>query len=222
MGLEVCIINAAIGGNYLSGQKRLLNSLYNGNYDGDAQTWDAWPEGHGMNEANPYNIKPAVMARALAMAKHRILIWMDSTCVATAHIAPLIERIKERGYYLASSGYSAAQTCTDAQLAAAGITRGEAERVPDSATGCIGIDLADQRATEFLINWIEWAERGLFAGSRTHNPKDSQDPRFLFGRQDQSAATLLAHIHGMELDHMGGLTAYWPGTPTTVIAYRGI
>lgn len=223
MASDVCIINAAIGGHYPKGQRRLVDSLV-GKYDGDYRLWDTWPEGHGMDEANRYNVKAAAMERAaLAPYQHgRILIWLDCTCVAIANIQPLIDRIEERGYYIASSGYSAAQTCTDAQLEAAGYTRDEAMNIPDTATGCIGIDLGNVRAKAFLMDWIAWAKRGLFAGNRQHDLRDSRDYRFLHARQDQSAATLLAHLHGMRLDALGGLTAYWPGTPTTAIAYKGI
>ena len=218
---EVCIVSAAIGGNYRAGQRRLERSLKAFSYMGAVQLWEQWPEAHHMDEGNNYNIKAATLARAI-LRRHRILIWMDCTCVATAPLDPLVERIKERGYYLASSGYSAGQTCTDRQLEAAGITRDAAMDIPDTATGTIGIDLTDERATAFLREWIEWARRGLFAGNRMHDIADSADPRFLFGRQDQAAASLLAHKHGMSLDALGGLTAYWPGPPTTVVAYKGI
>ena len=221
MASEVCIVNAAIGGNYRRGQNRLVASLNAQGYRDDLSLWQRWPEGHGMDEYNRYNVKAAVLAEALN-GGHRILLWMDSTCVAVHSIEPLIDRIKERGYYLASSGYSAGQTCTDQQLAAAGVTRDEAMEIPDTATGTIGIDLHNETARAFLLEWIDWARRGLFAGNRMHDTNDSADPRFAFARQDQSAATLLAHKHGMTLDGLGVLTAYWPGTPTTIIAYKGI
>lgn len=224
MASDVCIVNAAIGGNYAAGQRRLIDSLGQMGYRGGGSFWDAWPDGHGMDELNRYNIKAAVMERALlAPSQHgRILIWLDCTCVAVANLQPLIDRIEANGYYLASSGYSAAQTCTDEQLTAAGVTRDEAMTIPDAATGCIGIDTANPRANAFLHDWIDWARRGLFAGNRVHDVRDSQDYRFLHARQDQSAATLLAHRHRMSLSALGGLTAYWPPTPTTVIAYKGI
>lgn len=221
MASDRLIINAAIGGNYLKGQRRLHTSLLLTGYTGDVAFCDAWPV-PGYDRSNRYNIKAACFDHVLKTMPHRFLVWMDCTAVAVRSLDPLFERIQERGFYLASSGYKASQTCTDAQLEAAGVTRDQAEGIPDTATGCVGIDMNSDIGTKFLTAWMGWAAGGLFAGLRTHSKQDSADPRFLFGRQDQSAATLIAHMLGMSLDHLGGLTTYWPANSTAVMAYKGI
>ena len=219
MASDACIVNAAIGSVYVAGQRRLRASIAT-HYGGPFLGYTGFPR-DGYDTTIPYNVKASAMEDAMHHG-FDVLIWMDASCIVTQPIGPLVDRIKDRGYYLASSGYSAGQTCTDAQLEATGITRDQAMDIPDTATGTIGIDLTNERALAFLKEWIQWAKRGLFAGNRMHDVRDSADPRFCFGRQDQSAASLLAHKHDMSLDALGGLTAYWPGTPTTVVAYKGI
>jgi hypothetical protein len=218
--MKVAVVNAAIGGIYQTGQKRLRASMKEHAPNLDLLAYDNFPA-RGYDITNRYNVKAACMEVAMGMG-YDILIWCDASCVFLADPQPLIDRIVERGYYLASSGYKASQTCTDAQLAAAEITRDEAEHIPDTATGTVGIHLADAKANTFLREWIRWSKEGLFAGSRTHDFRDSQDPRFMFGRQDQAAATLLTYKYGMSLDALGDLTAYWPGRSRTIIAYKGI
>lgn len=220
------IINAAIGPHYVKGQKRLESSLYAVEFDGVLATWKHHPwDGYG----NPYTVKAACFDQILSnnevlqdVGSFRFIVWMDASVVALRDLSPLFDHIEHHGYYLASSGYSAAQTCTDRQLEAVGINRTTAEAIPDTAAGCIGIDTQNERAMAFLREWIEWGKSGLFDGNRLPDPKDSQDPRFLFGRQDQSAATLLAWKRGMKLEHLGGLTAYHPAPESAVLAYKGI
>jgi hypothetical protein len=214
------IINAALGSHYIKGQNRLVQSLSNTDYFGHIWVVDK-PPSQDFDLSNPYTVKASAFEHVLSFG-YRFIVWMDASAVAVNNLDPLFERIEQRGYYLASSGYSAAQTCTDAQLEAANMTRDGVVSIPDSATGCIGIDTHNPRSIAFLNQWITWAKMGLFGGSRTHDVRDSKDPRFLFGRQDQSAATLLAFNNGMDLDHLGDLTGYWPPNDTTVMVYKGI
>jgi hypothetical protein len=220
MASDKVIINAAIGGNYAKGQERLAKSLNAVGYHGLFARYKMYPV-VGYDTSNPYTIKPSCFEDVLPRGP-RFVIWMDASVIALRDLAPLFAHIEQHGYYLASSGYNAAQTCTDRQLEAIGIDRTQAEAIPDTATGCIGIDTHNERAMTFLREWIEWGKVGLFAGNRLHDHKDSQDPRFLHARQDQSAATLLAWKHGMKLEHLGGLTAYHPAPSSAVIAYKGI
>jgi hypothetical protein len=74
----------------------------------------------------------------------------------------------------------------------------------------------------FLELWTVFAKSGLFNGNRVRDKKDSTHPLFLHARQDQAAATVIAHILKMPLEHLGGLTSYWPPSPIAVIAYKGI
>lgn len=215
------IVNAAIGGHYPRGQARLIRSLHDVGYSGEICAMQRWPDGLGR-VSSIYDIKAACLEAVLRTTAARIVIWMDCTAVAVRPLDALVQRIRERGYYLASSGYSAAQTCTDRQLEAAGVTRDQAVGIPDSATGCVGVDMHDGIGGAFMGQWLDWSRRGLFAGTRGYDPSDSTDPRFMFGRQDQSAATLIAHGLGMTLDHLGGLTSYWPPSETAVMAYKGI
>jgi hypothetical protein len=215
------VINAAIGHWYPKGQARLARSLAK-HYGGHTLLFDRFPT-PGYNESNPYNVKASCFEAAIAQEYTQIL-WLDCSAWAIRNIEPIFQRIQERGFYLASSGWDASQTCNDRLLNHHGITRDQSVGIPDTATGTLGIDLNSDKARAFILDFISYARAGMFAGNRVHDIRDSPDPRFKFSRQDQSAATLLAHRHGLTpLDELGGLTTYnHHRTPTACIVYQGM
>jgi hypothetical protein len=218
--MKVAIVNAAIGAGYVAGQARLRASIATHAKDVSFLGYTGFPC-DGYDRSNHYNVKASAMEDAMRQG-FDVLIWMDASCIVTKPIGTLVQRIKERGIYLASSGYSAGQTCTDRQLAAFGIDRDTAMSIPDAASGTVGIDLRSPIGADFLSQWIGAAKAGLFSGSRTHSVEDSADPRFLFGRQDQAIASLIAHKFGLPLDALGELTSYWPPSATSVVSYKGL
>jgi hypothetical protein len=220
--VKTAIINVALGYWYPKGQQRLLRSLDAHGFDGHVLAWEQWPT-DGYDTSIPYNCKAAALEVAINMGFTRIL-WLDCSAWAVRPITPLLDLISAKGYYLASCGYSASQTCNDRILSYAGITRDKAMDIPDAASGTIGLDITHPRSLNFARQFIQYAKDGMFGGNRVHDPADSADPRFLFSRQDQSAATLIAHQLGMPLDQLGHLTAYdtKPRNPDTCIVYRGM
>jgi hypothetical protein len=220
--MKRCIINGAIGHWYPKGQLRLKKSLDKYAPGIDQLLFDKFPA-TDYDTSNPYNIKAACFEQAIALGYEQIL-WLDCSAWAIRSIEPIFQRITERGFYLASSGYSAGETCTDKLLEYHKITRDEAMPIPDSATGTIGVDLTCIKAKQFIYDFIEYAMDGMFAGNRVHDKRDSQDPRFKFSRQDQSVASLLAYKYKLTpLDELGGLTTYnYHRTPTACIVYQGM
>lgn len=218
--MKAAIVNAAIGSGYVAGQARLRASIATHAPDVSFLGYTGFPC-KGYDEGNSYNAKASAMEDAMGQG-FDILIWMDASCIVTKPLAPLLARIAERGIYLASSGYAAGQTCTDRQLEAFGIDRDTAMGIADAASGTVGIDLRHADGRFFLKEWTKAARDGLFAGSRTHSIEDSADPRFLFGRQDQSIASLIAYTLDLPLDALGDLTSYWPPSATSVVSYKGL
>lgn len=178
-----------------------------------------WPSGD-FDRSCPYNIKAAAIKEA--MKEHDRILWLDCSFWALKHPSTLFDRISDRGYFVSMSGYNAAQVCSDASLEYFGITRDEAEKIPDTATGCFGLDLNHPMGWAIAEGFIDAALDGVFAGSREHGGQ-SQDPRFLFHRQDQSVATLIMGKLGLPLDLPNTFTAtYRKGLPETVVfTYRG-
>jgi hypothetical protein len=96
------------------------------------------------------------------------------------------------------NGFNLAQTASNRLLNAFGINRDLAEQVPEITTCCFGLDIGTERGMAVLNQFAHTAQQGLFNGNRVHDPTDSEDPRFLFCRHDQSAMSLIADLFHMK------------------------
>lgn len=198
------VINVALGDGYAKGQARLLASLGIGV---PKMTWTAWPR-WDYAKSTPYVAKAAALECAIR-AGHTSILWLDASVIVTGSLDPIFERMETEGVYLPTSGYNCAQTCNDRILDYFQIDRDTAEGIPDAATGCFGVSMEYPTGAQFAHLFIQAAKDGMFEGSRLHAGQ-SKDPRFLFHRQDQSAAGLIAHQLGVKTDPMGTLVGYYP------------
>lgn len=195
------IVNASVNLNphpvwYPMGTKRLEKSL---NYHGetaDFLTWEnKWPVS-GYDETNPYNIKISCIEQAVKLGYKRIL-WADCSFYAIKHTMPMWDEINHYGYFFWRSGFTCDQVCSDKCLDYFGVTRDKAAQWQDCSTSLVGINLDNPFGLEFWQRWKQAAKDGMFDGSRTHDIRDSADPRFLHARQDQQCASII--INQMEL-----------------------
>lgn len=215
-----CIINASNGAGWFStGTKRLKNSLIHHGYTGDILTWDNWPNDF-FDKSNPYHVKAAAFAHAIDNGYTHIL-WLDCSVWAIKDPNPIFDLINDKGYYMWSSGFNCAQTCSDKCLEYFGVSRNEAEKMEDCSSSMLGVNLESDIGKEFIQRWIISAQAGIWNGSREHDHQ-SADPRFLFHRQDQSAASIIANQLGMK--YTNGISHYYtPNPPESVIfLMRGI
>lgn len=218
--MNPCIINVAIGHGYVRGQARLVRSIVTHDRKMPILTWQGWPESD-IPQTSPYNAKAMALERAIAMGYDRIL-WLDASVILTGSPRPIFDRMETDGYFLLTSGYNCAQTCSDRILEYFQITRDTAEKQPDASSGCFGVNLSTDIGASFARMFIQSARDGMFEGSRNHDGQ-SQDPRFLFHRQDQSAAGLIAHHLGMRFDNLGEMVGYWKqGGPNQFVHFKGI
>lgn len=194
-----CIINASNGnGWYPRGTKRLKNSLIHHGFNGDVLSWYDWPNDE-FDKSCPYNIKASAFVEAIRLGYTHIL-WLDCSVWAVGDINKIFDTINEQGYYLQCSGYNCAQTCNDDSLKYFALTRDSAEKINDCSSAVLGVNLRDDKGKVFMETFIQSARDGIFKGSRLHD-NQSIDPRFLFHRQDQSCASLIAGILGMEFNN---------------------
>lgn len=207
-------LSAGIGAWYPRGVDRLKASLSEHRWPGDVIAWkDEWPDQAWPNDC-VYNVKPAAFSHAIAQG-YRTIIWGDASVYAVDDMARFLDVLRHKGMWLASSGYNAAQTATDAQLEYFGVTRDEAERMPDTATGLFGVNLDYDYARHFIEEWIRAGRNGAFKSDRRHAGQ-SRDSRFLFGRQDQSCASLIAGKMGLTLDVWSDFVSFrWDAYPCT-------
>lgn len=205
-GVKACIINVAMGGWYPKGQERLVRSLIHHGFNWDIKTWTTWPN-NNYDKSCPYNIKTAALEEAIKEGYTHIL-WLDSSVWAVGDPNKIFDIINTQGYYLGDSGYNCAQSCNDRMLKYFGINRNTAEAIPDCASGILGLYIDNPIAKEFATRWIKAGKDGAFEGSRQHD-NQSLDPRFLFHRQDQSAASIIAYSLGMNLTPFGEVVSYY-------------
>lgn len=200
--MKKCVLNAYVGESwYHKGQARLLASLQLHAPDVDHLMYSAgWPL-PGYDSTCHYNIKACALEDAIARG-YRQILWADCSAWAVQPLDPIWNLSDERGHYFWTSGYNCAQTCSDLCLEYFGVDRDTAETYADVGTGLIVLNLDNPVTFEFARRWIRAAKDGVFHGSRLHADQ-SQDPRFLFHRQDQSAASILANLLGMEIDMPG-------------------
>jgi hypothetical protein len=188
---KAVIICAGIGGWYGQGVRRLERTLNFEGWGGSILTWqDSYPIDCYTHEDVPYYFKIAAFEEARGRGYTHVL-WVDASFFAVKNPMPMFDLFNEQGYYFFSSGYNLAQSVNDHALAAVGLSRDEAEGVNEWASGCVGINFENPLGFHLYQRWKELMDAGLSKGSRLHD-NQSEDPRFLFHRQDQSCLSLAA------------------------------
>jgi hypothetical protein len=209
------IVNAAIGSWYPKGQERLVNSLIYHGFNGEILPWQNWPNSNYDMSCN-YNVKAAAFEQAIQMGFTHIL-WLDASVWCIKDPNPIFDIINEKGYYFWANGYNCAQECSDICLHYFEVSRDEAEKMPVVSTSMFGVNITNPIGKEFIERFIQSAKDRVFHGSRFHD-NQSSDPRFLWHRQDQSAASIIANKLGCEIHKPGDLSSYYePQMPESVI-----
>jgi len=217
--MKTCIVSCGVGGWYPRGVDRLERSLIYHGYDGDMLLYKDLPPGSKSHAEMPYGMKLSALTAAVAMGYQRIL-WLDASIVCIRYPKDIFDAIGHDGHYLYTSGYNCAQSVSDACLKIFGITRDQAEKIPECASNVVGFDMSNPIGREFYERWLKASQDGSFKGSRQH-ANQSRDPRFLFHRQDQSAASLICHQLGITLHNPHELCCdYSPKMPESIIFYR--
>ena len=216
------IINAANGGWYPAGSERLERSLIFNGYAGDMLFWrNEYPPNSPTHQENPYASKIYAFREGIRSG-YNIIVWLDSSFWAVKNPMPIFDIIVDDGIFAFKSGYNCAQTCSDALLDYAGMTRDEAEMLPEIATGVVGLNLDNPIGAEVFRLWSEYCDAGLFKNSRHHDINDSADPRFLHGRQDQSCWSIAVHKVGVQFDYQDYVSYYGTGyNPDKLIFFIG-
>lgn len=215
-----CIVSVGAGKWYPRGVDRLERSLLYHGYPDALVLYRQLPDGSPTHEQIPYAHKLVAIQHAVEEGFRRIL-WLDASIVCVRNPKDMFDHIGHTGYYLYRSGYNCAQSVSDKCLDIFGVTRDEAEAMPECASNVVGFDLNNPIGQEFYQRWNRAAFDGSFNGSRLHD-NQSQDPRFQFHRQDQSAASLIANQLGMTIHDPGHYCCdYNPRMPESIIFYRG-
>lgn len=219
--IKHCIINASNGiGWYPKGTERLKRSLIYHGFNGDILTWNDFPNNY-FDSSCPYNIKPSAFMTAFDLGYTHVL-WLDCSVWAVKDPNPIFDIINNDGYYFWKSGYNAAQTCSDKCLDFFEVNRDLAETFNDCSTSMFGVNIENPNGRIFIEKFFSAAALGVFEGSRLHD-NQSQDHRFLFHRQDQSAATMIINKMGLKIHDPGISHYYQENLPNeTIFTMRGM
>ncbi len=186
---KAAIINCGVNGWYNLGSDRLAKSLNFVGWAGGTVIYSGQypPNSHNHNDV-PYYMKMATFEEAIKQG-YSHLLWVDSSFWAIDNPMRMFDIINEQGYWFFSTGYNLAQSVNDNALNYVGKTRDEAEHQIEWASGCVGINLLNPDGKALYEKWKFFMDAGLSIGSRLHD-NQSQDPRFLFHRNDQSCLNL--------------------------------
>jgi len=208
-----CIINVGVDGWYKAGSERLERSLVFNGYAGDMLFWrNEYPPDCPTHQDNPYAFKVAAFREAFRRG-YNIVMWLDCSFWCIKNPMPIFDIIVDKGNFGFRSGYNCAQTCPDNLLQEIGITRDDAEQIPETATGIVGINITNPDGKNVFDNWADLCDRGFFKNSRHHNPLESADQRFLHGRQDQSAYSMALYKAGVSYRYDDFVAYYNNGKP---------
>lgn len=207
------IVSEGIGGWYPAGIDRLERSLVFHGYPGDTIFWrNEYPPNSPSHQDNPYAFKIAAIRDAINRG-YKTIMQIDSSFWAIKNPISIFDIVIEKGIFAFRSGYNCAQTCPDNLLELAHLTRDEAEKIPETATGIVGLHMDNPDAKKVFEIWATLCDMGYFINSRNHNPNDSKDPRFLHGRQDQSAFSIALHMAGVSFNYTDYVAYYNGGNP---------
>ena len=218
-----CIISVGVNGWYPQGLNRLENSLlYHGYYGHIFFNHHLARDWQNQHEQNPYAFKIAAFQNAIDK-DYKLILWLDASFWAIKNPYPIFDIMNGDGYFLVSNGNNARQECNDKCLDYFNIGYDEAVNVPMISSGCVGLNMENGTAQEFFNMWKQSCIDGIFKGSRNHNPEESNDPRFLYHRQDQSAASCIAYKLGMKIYPLGEEVTYYPNaTEKTIYFINGL
>jgi len=206
----VAIPNPLLDEWYKKGARRLWESLTEKCPEsGTFIAWDQMPPGTpDLKEDRMYNAyiaKPYALRSALAQAD--IAILCDASFYAIRDIAPLVEHIREHGYYLCRNGSSVGEWTSDACLRYFDLERDEVMGMADISSYCVGINKHDLKALRFADAWCQHSNRQTIPGFHTNQPHKnrrsrnpgwvSQERRVKGHRHDQSVISILAHQMGL-------------------------
>jgi len=162
--------------------------------------------GSPPHSQNPYAFKVYAIQKVREMG-YTTIIWCDSCLRAIRSLVPLIQKINAAGVYFQSDGWVCGQWANDRALEYFGVTRDEAMNISAIYACFMAFNFKTELANEFFTKWKRACQMGIFIGQWTNDNKtESQDPRCMGHRHDQTCGELLAHVlkiplHGRALSH---------------------
>lgn len=208
--MKIAVVNYSSPiGWYPDGQKRIEETMKKNGFDGSFYLFqDNDFFGSPSHSDNPYAFKVYAIQYAINLG-YDVVWWMDSSIYAVRDINPVLDIVKERGYFFEQCGFSAGQYSNDNALEYFGITRDEAMDLGLFSAGFMILDFTKDIVREFFARWKKSCEDGIFKGQwNNSNKTESQDERCLGHRHDMSCASIVAKQLKMDYEPCGRYLSY--------------
>jgi hypothetical protein len=217
-----CVVSLATADkHYPEYLDRLERSLEQVGFDGEFMCWrpGTFPVDCPAHMDVPFAFKPYSLAEASERGG-KLLLWLDSSCVAVRPLEPIFEQIERDGYILFRNvhRHRVGEWASDEALGALGVSRDQAMEMPEVNAAVIGLNMSSPVSESFLERWHRAAQEGLAFRGISDQLRDredykdvkwnrgarvSSDPRVRGHRHDQTVAGVLAAQLGMRLSSEG-------------------
>jgi hypothetical protein len=216
-GADRCVVSLATADrSYPEYLDRLARSLEGVGFVGEFMYWEpgSFPLDCPTQLDVPFAFKPHCLEEARQYGG-KLLLWLDSSCIAVRPLGPIFDQIERDGYILfGNDDHRVGEWASDDALGALEIGRDQAMEMPEVNAAVIGLNTSSPIANSFLERWRKAAREGLaFRGvsDRLRDRNDyqdvkwnrgarvSSDPRVRGHRHDQTVAGVLAARLGMRL-----------------------
>ena len=183
-----------------------------GDADEVIQWREDWPPGSPSHEKVHYGFKVHAIEEARRRG-HTLILWLDVSCFAMKPMAPLWDRIKEKGHFFIIGDDRLGNWSSDHCLGYFGVSRDEAMAIKLFSGTIVGLNLANPQAVEFFAQWKAHAVPEHFNGTHrsgllgyvpdTEGKLMSSDPRCQGHRADEPYTTLIARRMGLAPSFLG-------------------
>jgi hypothetical protein len=175
---------------------------------------DVWPPQSPTHQENHYAFKVHAM-HSVYWAGFDIGIWLDAACEVIGDLAPIIEVVRSKGYYIAAGDEPLGEWVSDQALDKFQVSRDEAMKLKLCGGAIVAVNFRAVEALgyEFVKQWKELSEQGLFYTSHSEHSPDrmrslrvsdgparevhSLDPRCKGHRSDEACFSLMLHERGL-------------------------
>lgn len=215
-----CVVNVATGA-YIRGQQRLRAAV------GDTAKFVCWADSMPPGSPSHHDIPYAFKAHALKVAAEThaadLLLWADASILPIRDLEPLWEKIELDGAWISHNGWKNSEWTADSAYADLGVSREENALIPHVVATSFGVNLKHPVGRAIYEDYLRLAQTRAFCGpwmNKNHPSYANQPvngrcapcgpPTTIGHRHDQTALSLLAWRHGVELT-----------SPPAYFAYRG-
>lgn len=207
-----CIVSFSTS-NFITGQKRLKQSLIANGYTGDFLFFDDSNKKIPLQKDVPYGFKPFVLNIAVQKG-YKYILWLDSSIICIRNPKKIFSIIKKEGTFVWSP-YTAkmGEWCSDIALNSFNLQRETSFQIDELCGAIYGFNTENPDAISLFNEWNAYAnDKKTFLGiPKNIDYKESftnktllvsKDERVKGHRHDQTALSFLAYKYKIPLHYL--------------------